>query len=79
MGCAASSSLGRQAQPQAIPHEMPRRQAIPHEMPRRAEQSAVEGLELSVELEQARQQIITLQQVLSRCYLHNLLNILFLF
>jgi hypothetical protein len=56
--------------------------AIPHAIPRGAEQSAVhsgtgatsqqlqtsrEGLELSVELEKARQQIITLQQVLSHC------------
>ncbi len=38
-----------------------------------------EGLELSVELEQARQQISTLQQVLSRCYLRNFLNVLSLF
>jgi hypothetical protein len=68
-------------------------EAIPHLMPRGAEQSAVhsgtgassqpqtsqEGLELSVELEQARQQIITLQQVLSRCYLHNFWKMLSLF
>ena len=58
-------------------------QAVPQAMPRGAEQSAVhtetagatsqqpqtsrEALELSVELEQARQRITTLQQVLSRC------------
>ena len=53
-------------------------EAIPHAMPRGAEQSAVnsgttsqqpknsrEGLELSVELEKARQQIVTLQQVVA--------------
>jgi hypothetical protein len=42
-------------------------------------QTSHEGLELSVELEQARQQIITLQQVLLRCYLRNFLNMLSLF
>ena len=69
-------------------------QAVPQAMPRGAEQSAVhtdtgatsqqpqtsrEALELSVELEQARQQITTLQQVLSRCYLHSFLKMLSLF
>ena len=69
-------------------------EAIPHPMPRGAEQSAVhsgtgatsqqpqtsrEGLELSVQLEQARQQIVTLQQVLSLCYLHSFLKMLSLF
>ena len=38
-----------------------------------------EGLELSVELEHARQQIITLHQVLSRCYFRNFLNLFSLF
>jgi hypothetical protein len=33
--------------------------------------------ELSVELEQARQQIKTLQQVLSRCYLHDIIEYIF--
>ena len=42
-------------------------------------QTSQDGLELSVELQQARQQIIALQQVLSRCYLRNFLNMLYLF
>ena len=35
--------------------------------------------ELSVELEQARQQIKILQQVLSRCYLHDIIKYISLF
>jgi len=35
--------------------------------------------ELSVELEQARQQIKILQQVLSRCYLHDIIEYISLF
>ena len=69
-------------------------QDMPHAMPRGAEQSAEcsdsgatsqqlqtsrEGLELSVALENARQQIIILQQVLSSCYSHILLTIFALF
>jgi hypothetical protein len=76
MGCAASSSMRSQAQPQAIPHPMPRGAEQSAHFARvhsgtgatsQQPQTSREGLEFSVELEQARQQIITLQQVLSRC------------
>ncbi len=84
MGCAASSSMRSQAQPEATRHPMPSgaEQSAVHSgtgATSQQPQTSREGLQLSVELEKARQQIITLQQVLSRCYLHNFLKMLSLF
>ena len=81
MGCAASSSMRSQAQPEAIPHAMPRgaeQSAVNSGTTSQQPQTSREGLELSVELEKARQQIVTLQQVVAAfiisCYLHNFLK-----
>ena len=76
--------MRRQAQPEAIPHAMPRgaEQCAVHSgtgATSQQPQTSREGLERSVQLEQARQQIVTLQQVLSRSYLHNFLKMLSLF
>ena len=82
MGCAASSSMRSQGQPEAIPHAMPRgaeQSAVHSGATSQQTQTSRERLELSVELEKARQQIVTLQQVLSLCYLHNFVKMLSLF
>jgi hypothetical protein len=73
-----------QAQPEAIPHPMPRgaEQSAGHSgtgATSQQPQTSREGLELSVQLEQARQQIVTLQQVLSLCCLQNFVKMLSLF
>ena len=79
MGCAASSSLSNQAQAQDMPHAMPRgaEQSAAHSdtsATTQQPQTSREGLELSAALEQARQQIIILQQVLlSRFATHTFL------
>ena len=79
MGCAASSSLRSQAQPEAMPRGAESAVHCDTGATSQQPQNSREGLELSVELEQARQHIITLQQVLLRCYLHIFLNIFSLF
>ena len=66
------------AQPQDMPHAMPRgaEQSAAHSdtgATTQQPQTSREGLELSAALEQARQQIIKLQQVLSRFATHTFL------
>jgi hypothetical protein len=72
-------------------HALPEKQSVPPTASERApvetpvhsdtatsqQQQTRREQELSVELEQARQQIKTLQQVLSRCYLHDIIEYIF--
>ncbi len=71
---------------------LPAKRSVPHTASERApvetpvhsdaatsqQQQTRREKELLVELEQARQQIQTLQQVLSRCYLHDIIEYIFL-